>query len=166
MTAASSSTQTASPPSTSPRRSQGLQTLIDLYKSGAAPADSVNWGFNEIVAGFYSGTCAFLDQDPDALIGIADQMDAAELRRHADAGGPRRPRLPDHRLRRLVDLHASANKDVAWNLVAHLSSRGQPQWAKRVGVIPIHTGADQDPLIPSREFAGWFETCNPDTYSR
>jgi multiple sugar transport system substrate-binding protein len=31
---------------------------------GLRPRDSINWGFNEIVAGFYSGTCAFLDQDP------------------------------------------------------------------------------------------------------
>ena len=48
--------------------------FIDLYKNGYAPKDSVNWGFNEIVAGFYTGTCAMLDQDPDALIAIAERM--------------------------------------------------------------------------------------------
>lgn len=42
---------------------KGLTFVIDLYKNGYAPKDSVNWGFNEIVAGFYSSTCAFLDQD-------------------------------------------------------------------------------------------------------
>ena len=53
---------------------KGLTWYIDLYKNGLAPKDSVNWGFNEIVAGFYSGTCAMLDQDPDALIAIAERM--------------------------------------------------------------------------------------------
>ena len=53
---------------------KGLTFLVDLYKNGYAPKDSVNWGFNEIVAGFYSGTCAMLDQDPDALIAIAEKM--------------------------------------------------------------------------------------------
>ncbi len=58
----------------SPGWVKGLTYVIDLYKNGLAPKDSVNWGFNEIVAGFYSGTCAFLDQDPDALIAIAQRM--------------------------------------------------------------------------------------------
>jgi multiple sugar transport system substrate-binding protein len=57
---------------------KGFTWLTDLYKNGYAPKDSVNWGFNEIVAGFYTGTCAMLDQDPDALIAIAERMDAAD----------------------------------------------------------------------------------------
>ena len=58
---------------------KGIQFLLDIYQKGYAPKDSVNWGFNEIVAGFYSGTCAFLDQDPDALIAVAERMDEADL---------------------------------------------------------------------------------------
>ena len=57
---------------------KGLTYVVDLYKNGYAPKDSVNWGFNEIVAGFYTGTCAMLDQDPDALIAISERMDAAD----------------------------------------------------------------------------------------
>ena len=56
----------------------GIQFLLDIYQKGYAPKDSVNWGFNEIVAGFYSGTCAMLDQDPDALIAaLSDRAIAA-----------------------------------------------------------------------------------------
>jgi multiple sugar transport system substrate-binding protein len=44
--------------------------------NGLAPKDSVNWGFNEVVAGFYSGVCAMLDKDPDALIAIASAHEA------------------------------------------------------------------------------------------
>ena len=56
-----------------PEAVAGLQFLVDMYKNGYVSKDSVNWGFNEIVAGFYSGTCAMLDQDPDALIAIAEK---------------------------------------------------------------------------------------------
>ncbi|HEX7199690.1 MAG TPA: extracellular solute-binding protein, partial [Dongiaceae bacterium] len=31
---------------------KGMSWLVDLYKNGYAPKDAVNWGFNEIVAGF------------------------------------------------------------------------------------------------------------------
>ena len=58
---------------------KGLEMLADIYKNGYAPKDSVSWGFNEIVTGFYSGTCAMLDQDPDALIGIAEKMNADDF---------------------------------------------------------------------------------------
>ena len=87
----------------SPGWEKGIEWLIDLYKNGYAPKDSVNWGFNEIVAGFYSGTCAFLDQDPDALIGIASNDEPGRLRRHHHAEGPVGQDLPDDRLCRLVD---------------------------------------------------------------
>ena len=58
---------------------KGIQFLINMYQKGYAPKDSVNWGFNEIVAGFYSGSCAMLDQDPDALIAIAQRMEAKDF---------------------------------------------------------------------------------------
>ena len=59
---------------TDPNFVKGFTFLTDLYKNGYAPKDAVNWGFNEIVSGFYSGTCAMLDQDPDALISVAERM--------------------------------------------------------------------------------------------
>ena len=83
---------------------KGVTWLVDLYKNGYAPKDSVNWGFNEIVAGFYSGTCAMLDQDPDALIAIAERMKPEDYGVMTMPEGPGRQGLPDHRLCRLVDV--------------------------------------------------------------
>ncbi len=37
----------------SPDAIKGLQFLVDMYQKGYVPRDSVSWGFNEIVAGFY-----------------------------------------------------------------------------------------------------------------
>ncbi len=58
---------------------KGLQMMQDIYMKGWAPKDSISWGFNELVTGFYTGTCAMLNQDPDALIGIAEKMNAADF---------------------------------------------------------------------------------------
>jgi multiple sugar transport system substrate-binding protein len=144
----------------------GLQTLIDLYQSGAAPRDSINWGFNEIVAGFYSGTCAFLDQDPDALIGIADQMDPETFAVMPMPVGPGGRAFPTIGYAGWSIFNTTEALDEAWSLVSHLSSpESNSVWAQRVGVIPIHQGADQDPYFRTEQFAGWFEELNnPDTY--
>ena len=144
----------------------GLQTLIDLYQSGAAPRDSVSWGFNEIVAGFYSGTCAFLDQDPDALIGIRDRMDAESFAVAPMPKGPGGRAFPTIGYAGWGVFADAEEPDAAASLVLHLSSpEANAEWAKFVGVIPIHEGAEQDPYFRSEQFAGWFEELqNPDTY--
>jgi multiple sugar transport system substrate-binding protein len=53
----------------------------------------------------------------------------------------------------------------AWNLVAALSNPdANANWAKRVGVIPIHEGADQDPHFQTDQFKGWFDELNGAQY--
>lgn len=143
----------------------GLQFLIDMYQKGYAPPDSVNWGFNEIVAGFYSGTCAFLDQDPDALIAVEERMPAEDFAVVPMPVGPSGKAFPTIGFAGWSIFNTSQHQDLAWELVAHLSSpEANATWAKRVGVIPIHKGADQDPHFKTEQFKGWFETLNGDQY--
>lgn len=143
----------------------GLQFLMDLYQKGYAPKDSVNWGFNEIVAGFYSGTCAFLDQDPDALIAIAERMPAEDFAVIPMPVGPSGKAFPTIGFAGWSVFSSTESPDAAWNLVAHLSSpESNSTWAQRVGVIPIHQGADQDPFFKTEQFKGWFEELNGPNY--
>ncbi|MBN8630808.1 MAG: sugar ABC transporter substrate-binding protein [Rhodobacterales bacterium] len=143
----------------------GLQFLMDLYQKGYAPKDSVNWGFNEIVAGFYSGTCAFLDQDPDALIAIAERMPAEDFAVIPMPVGPSGKAFPTIGFAGWSVFNSTEHADDAWNLVAYLSSpESNSTWAKRVGVIPIHQGADQDPFFQTEQFKGWFEELNSPDY--
>ena len=61
--------------------------------------------------------------------------------------------------------NSTEHADDAWNLVAYLSSpESNSTWAKRVGVIPIHQGADQDPFFKTEQFKGWFEELNGDAW--
>ncbi len=144
---------------------EGIQYLIDLYQNGHAPRDSVSWGFNEIVAGFYSGTCAFLDQDPDALIAVAERMPEEDFAVIPMPVGPSGQAFPTIGFVGWSIFESTEHKDESWNLVAHLSSPdANATWAKRVGVIPVHEGADQDPYFKTEQFKGWFETLNGDEY--
>ncbi|MEZ5888713.1 MAG: sugar ABC transporter substrate-binding protein [Paracoccaceae bacterium] len=143
----------------------GIQFLMDLYQKGYAPKDSVNWGFNEIVAGFYSGTCAFLDQDPDALIAIAERMPAEDFAVMPMPVGPSGKAFPTIGFAGWSIFKTTQHEDDAWNLVAALSSpEANATWSKRVGVIPIHKGADQDPYFKTEQFKGWFEELNGDAW--
>jgi multiple sugar transport system substrate-binding protein len=140
---------------------KGLQTLVDIYQKGYAPKDSVNWAFNEIVAGFYSGTCALLDQDPDALIGIADKMAADDFAVAPMPVGPGGKAYPTIGYGGWAIFANSKVKDDAWKLMsAMLSPANNLQWSQLVGTLPIYKSAASDPRFASDKFKGWFDELN------
>lgn len=144
---------------------EGIQFMIDMYQNGYAPKDSVSWGFNEIVAGFYSGTCAFLDQDPDALIAIAERMPAEDFAVIPMPVGPSGKAFPTIGFAGWSIFSSTEHEKESFDLVAALSSPdANATWAKRVGVIPIHMGADQDPHFQTEQFKGWFDELNGAQY--
>jgi multiple sugar transport system substrate-binding protein len=144
-----------------PKAIQGLQFIVDMYQKRYVPEDSVNWGFNEIVAGFYSGTCAMLDQDPDALIAIKERMDEADFAVAPMPLGPAGKSFPTIGYAGWSIFQSSEHQDDAWKLVSHLSSPEMNlEWAKFVGVIPIYQGAEQDPFFDKPQFEGWFTELN------
>ena len=136
---------------------KGSSFLVDLYKSGGAPKDSVNWGFNEIVAGFYSGTCAMLDQDPDALIAIADHMKPDEFGVTTMPKGPSGRAYPTLGYAGWSMFADSKNKELGWKLIAALDGpEGNIAWNKRTGALPIYKAAEKDPFYAGEQFKGWF----------
>ena len=142
----------------SPGWVKGLTYVIDFYKNGLAPKDSVNWGFNEIVAGFYSGTCAFLDQDPDALIAIAQRMKPEDFGVMTMPKGPDGKTFPTIGFAGWSIMSASANKDLSWKLVETLEGpEGNIEWNKKTGALPVHKSAEKDPFYASEQFKGWFD---------
>jgi multiple sugar transport system substrate-binding protein len=149
-----------------PGSTKGLALLGEIYQKGYAPKDSVSWGFNEIVAGFYSGTCAMLDQDPDALLGVAEKMGKNDFAVAPMPVGPSGKAFPSIGYSGWAMFKASKAKTEAFKLIAFLSSpKNNIEWAKFVGVLPIHNGANNDPFFASEQFLGWFEELkNPERY--
>ena len=141
----------------SPGWAKGIEWMVDLYKKGYAPKDSVNWGFNEIVAGFYTGTCAMLDQDPDALIAIAERMKPDEYGITTMPKGPDGKTFPTIGFAGWSMLAGSENKDLSWKLIETLEGpEGNVEWNKRTGALPVHKTALTDPFYSSEQFKGWF----------
>jgi multiple sugar transport system substrate-binding protein len=137
---------------------KGVTFLTDLYKNGYAPKDSVNWGFNEIVSGFYSGTCAMLDQDPDALIAIAERMKPEDYGVTTMPKGPNGKTFPTIGYAGWSMFANSPNKDLAWKLIATLEGKeGNIAWNKRTGALPALKSAETDPFYDSPQFKAWFE---------
>jgi multiple sugar transport system substrate-binding protein len=140
---------------------KGLQLMQDMYTKGWAPKDSVTWGFNEIVSGFYSGTCGMLNQDPDALIGIAEKMNADDFAVVPMPTGPSGKSYPSMGYAGWSMFSDSKTKPEAWKVMAHLLENQQNLgWAKVVGVLPIHKGADDDAHFKTEQFKGWFTELN------
>jgi len=137
---------------------KGVTWLADLYKNGYAPKDAVNWGFNEIVAGFYSGTCAMLDQDPDALIAVAERMKPEDYDIVPFPKGPAGKAFPTIGYGSWAMFSNSANKELSWKLIATLiGPEGDVTWNKKIGALPIYKEAEKDPFYANPKFKGWFE---------
>lgn len=137
---------------------KGINWMVDLYKNGLAPKDSVNWGFNETVAGFYSGTCAFLNQDPDALIAIAERMKPDDFGVTIMPKGPDGKTFPTIGFAGWSMMSASKNKDLSWKLISMLEGpEGNIEWNKRTGALPVLKSAQNDPFYSGEQFKGWFD---------
>ncbi len=150
---------------THPGAIKGAQFLVDMYQKGYAPKDSVNWGFNEIVSGFYSGKCAMLDQDPDALIAIKNSMNPDDFSVAPMPLGPNGKAYPTIGYTGWSMFKQGKNQDQSWDLISFLSNKeNNLTWSKFVGTLPIYKGAEQDAYYHAPQFAGWFAELNSTDY--
>lgn len=149
-----------------PEAKAALAAYKDLFQN-ASPADSVNWGFNEQVNGFISGTTPFLVQDPDTVSMIGASLDASQYtvipmpvgksgKSYLDYGfaGPGIPTTSKH-------------PDEAWDFITYLvSSEVNAQFCKEYGPLPVRTSIYQnDPFFSSGVYKAWeTEMSQPDTY--
>lgn len=142
----------------------GTTWLIDLYKDGLAPKDSINWGFNEVVAGFYAGACAMVDQDPDALIALNQRMKPEDYGVAPWPKGPSGKAFPTLGYVGWSIFSKSPHKELAWSLLTALGGpAGNLVWNKRTGALPAYTAAAKDPFYSDPVYQGWFaELADPD----
>ena len=136
---------------------EGIQMMLDLYNDGAAPQDSVNWGFNEQVSGFYSGTCAFMDQDPDALIQVRERMGSEDFGTAPVPIGPPGKISPPIGMIGWAVPTSSENPELAKEFLGRLM---QPEvnleWAKFIGIVPAVEIPEDDEYYNDPVFDGFF----------
>ena len=144
----------------------GLTVIRDIYQNGFAPPDSLNWGLNETVSGFYSGTCAMLHQTPDALTSLTKRMDDSEYASAPMPLGPTGKSFPHLGYIGWSVLEGSQKKDMAFKLVQHLLNRQNNQnWAERSGLVPIYKGLSRDIFPEGTVKDGWLQTTQDDRWS-
>lgn len=137
---------------------KGSAFLIDMYQQGLAPKDSINWGFNEVVAGFYSGACAMVDQDSDALIAIAGRMKPDQYGVAPFPKGPSGRGFPTVGYVGWSIFQSSAYKDLDWKLIKALDGPAANLiWNQRVGALPVYKSAEKAPYYASEQLKGWFQ---------
>src|SRR5258708_3464656 len=137
---------------------KGTAWMVSLYQEGLAPRDSVNWGFNEVVAGFYSGTCAMVDQDSDALIAVSERMNPDQYGVAPMPKGPSGKAFPTVGYVGWSIFKSSVHKDLAWKLITVLNDpAGNLIWNKRIGALPIYKAAEKSPLYSSDQLNGWVQ---------
>ena len=148
----------------SPGAIKGLEFMANLYKAGHAPKASVNWGFNEIVSGFASSNCAMLDQDPDALLGIRDQLGKGNFDVAPMPVGPDGKAFVKYGTAGWTMFSSGKNKAAAWKLTEFLMiKKNNLKWANFIEILPIYKGADKDAAYADSVYKGWFTTINNTT---
>ncbi|MED4907238.1 sugar ABC transporter substrate-binding protein [Brevibacillus centrosporus] len=140
-----------------PESLQAMNFYKQLYKE-ASPADSVSWGFQEMVQGFVSGSTAMLIQDPDVIDGAKEKMKEGTW-----ATAPL-PIGPSGVAQQVVGgpgwgmTAYSKLKDEAWKLIEFLSDPEQSTtYAKRTSVIPVVKSAAEDEFYKTGYFKAFID---------
>ena len=135
---------------TQPEMKEALQAYVDLYKN-AVPSDGINWGFNEQVNAFISGTTPFLIQDPDTVALVNKQLGEENYTVIPLPVGKSGKAYLDYGFAGLGIPSYSENADTAWDFIAYFSSpEKNAQFCKAYGPLPINKASyTNDPYFSS-----------------
>lgn len=144
----------------------GLTMLRDIYINGYAPKDSLNWGLNETVSGFYSGTCAMLHLTPDSIVALNKRMDPDDFASTPMPLGPSGKSFPHLGFIGWSVMEQSTKKQAAFKLVEHMLRRdNHQQWVEQSGLVPIYKGLSEDIFDAGGIGSGWLKTTQDDRWS-
>ena len=130
---------------------EGALEAVEFYKklyTDCAPADSIGWGYNEMVEAFYSGVTAMLIQDAEVIATCEQYMEEGTWATAPLPVGPHDTVAFPGGFAGWSIGSNSVNPDLAWELLKTLSSEeNNTYFCKQNGNIPIHTTAQEDPYF-------------------
>lgn len=140
---------------------KAIEQYIDLYKT-ACPSDAINWGFNEQINGFVSGTTPFLIQDPDTLSSLAGQIEDDQFEVVMVPVGTTGKRYLDYGFSGFSIPTTSKHPDEAWDFIAWISSaENNARFCKSYGPLPVHNSTyENDPYFSTGHYKAWAEELN------
>lgn len=148
----------------SPDHVAGLAFWNDLYQDGLAPSDALNWGYTELVQGFWSGICAVMEQDPEVIRTCLEHgLDESTLTTTAMPGGPKaRTTYADTGF--ICMAAGSPRKEAAWTFLSWLTEPAQHiRYCRDANTIPPFKAGLADPSFDQKLYRPFFDMIADET---
>ncbi|NVP23681.1 ABC transporter substrate-binding protein [Treponema phagedenis] len=149
-----------------PAGKQALTDYAELFKK-AVPADGINWGFNEQINAFVSGSTVFLVQDPDTVSLVSEHLTEEQYTVIPMPIGKSSKSYLDYGFAGLSIPKTSKHPNEAWDFIAYISSaKVNAEFCKEYGPLPIMASAyKNDPHFSTGLYKAWnTEMTTSDTY--
>jgi len=148
----------------SPDHVKGLEYWNAIFQDGLTPPDSINWGYTELVQGFWSGVCGCIEQDNEVVGTCVEHgMDASTLVTAIMPAGPK-ARVTSNDIWTFAMSSATKNKDAAYAFFEWLLAPEQAiSYAREVGVIPPVKQGFSDPELSSGFYKPFMDMINDPT---
>lgn len=145
---------------------KAVDDYLTLFQK-AVPSDGINWGFNEQVNAFISGTTPFLVQDPDTVSMVSGALDPSQYTVIPMPVGKSGKVYLDYGFAGLGIPTTSKHQDLAWDFISFMiNAENNADFCEVYGPLPVHTSTyANDPFFSSGVYKSWeTEMANPDTY--
>lgn len=122
----------------------GRKALQDYYElfTECCPEDAVNWGYNEQINGFVSGTTPFLVQDPDAVGSISGSLEPDQYTAIPMPVGASGKRYLDYGYAGLAVAANSEHPQEAFDFISYMiSAEVNATICEFYGALPVNQGA-------------------------
>lgn len=120
---------------------KAVANYLDLY-TNCCPPDAVNWGYNEQINGFVSGTTPFLVQDPDAVGSVAASLKPEQYTAISMPVGESGKRYLDYGYAGLAVAANSKHPEEAFELIKFMiSGEINAKICEFYGALPVNKGA-------------------------
>lgn len=120
---------------------------VKLFQE-SVPSDGINWGFNEQVNAFASGTTPFLIQDPDTVALLDSQLGRDKYTVVPLPVGKNGKSILDYGYTSLAIPSYSKNKDAAWKFITYISSpKSNSYLCQKYGPLPVHASTFRDDAV-------------------
>lgn len=150
-----------------PEGLEAFKRYCSLYLDGYSPADSINWGYTEMVQGFTSGLTGLLNQTTEVVATCNDAMEEGTWTVVPF------PKADDGYLYSKADSYfmaigaSSQHPDEAWKFIEFmLELENNMTYCATNLYIPVVKGAEDDPRFTEGGMAGFVKSMNDEKFIR
>ena len=144
---------------------KAMQDYYELYTE-CCPEDAVNWGYNEQINGFVSGTTPFLIQDPDAVGSVSGSLEPDQYTAIPIPLGASGKRYLDYGYAGLAVAANSEHPEEAFEFIKYMiSAEVNATICEFYGALPVNQGAyEASEMFELPVYKAWAEEMSdPDT---